>query len=109
MLVRRNLLDHREAGYVLCQTGAKEHADHLFFQRAFASQCWNLLNIQWSFMEICIVAMWKVWKIRNRTIFYGHAASFNLWIVRFKEELRLQSLRFKEARKIEVLSWIDLL
>ncbi|KAJ1253748.1 hypothetical protein BS78_K199600 [Paspalum vaginatum] len=89
----------------------KEDIDHLFFQCPFARRCWQSLGIQWDsslhlnerllqarrasrlpfFMEIYIIAMWELCKLRNRKIFEGQNASFGLWLQRFKEEIKLQS------------------
>ncbi|KAJ1254632.1 hypothetical protein BS78_K021700, partial [Paspalum vaginatum] len=97
------------------------------FSCTFATQCCQVLNIQWNhslsikdrilhanttsglpyFIEVCVLAMWELWKMRNRKIFEGHTASVNLWVVRFKEQVRLQSVRIKEAHRPAVLSWIN--
>ncbi|KAJ1282431.1 hypothetical protein BS78_03G051100 [Paspalum vaginatum] len=99
---------------VMCLVHAEEDIEHLFFHCSFARRCWHdrILHARSVsrlpfFMEICIIAMWELWKLRNRKIFDGQAASFGLWLLRFKEEIRLQSLRLKEALKPAISSWVD--
>jgi hypothetical protein len=80
-----------EEGYdcVLCDSGALETRDHLFFQCPFAISCWQKIGISWNchlqisdrfarakqsfakpcFMEIIICAAWNIWKERNDYIF----------------------------------------
>ncbi|KAJ1275686.1 hypothetical protein BS78_05G154900 [Paspalum vaginatum] len=112
---------------VLCSDDAHEDIDHLFFQRDFSLRCWQRLGIQWDknnpiqerviqakqnsslpfFMDICIVAMWEIWKLRNRKVFDGQQASVNLWLHHFKEEAHLQSMRLKESLRPAIVSWIN--
>jgi hypothetical protein len=70
---------------VLCNIQQEETRDHLFFDCAFAKQCWEFLDIQWDlvapiftrisladsnfngpcFMEVISCASWNIWKEQN--------------------------------------------
>ena len=59
------------------------------------------------FMEIFLIAAWEIWKLRNAIIFDAARGSLNLWIVRFKEQVLLQSVRFSHDKEALVKSWIS--
>ena len=61
----------------------------------------------YSFMEIFLIAAWEIWKLRNAIIFDAARGSLNLWIVRFKEHVLLQSVRFSHDKEALVKSWIS--
>ncbi|KAJ1270484.1 hypothetical protein BS78_06G055300, partial [Paspalum vaginatum] len=112
---------------VMCSSHDEEDIYHLFFSCPFAVRCWLSLGIHWDilldiherllqarstsrlpfFLEICIIGMWELWKLHNRKVFEGQATSLGLWMLRFKDEVWLQSLRLKEALKPVIFSWID--
>ncbi|KAG2583238.1 hypothetical protein PVAP13_6KG153706, partial [Panicum virgatum] len=54
------------------------------------------------FMELFLIAAWEIWKLRNS----GARPTFHLWIVRFKEQVQLQLLRFKHDRAVSVRAWL---
>ncbi|KAJ1275487.1 hypothetical protein BS78_05G139300 [Paspalum vaginatum] len=121
------MMQQHKNACVLCQDNVEEAVDHLFFQCSFAAHCWDTLNIQWNmnlhihdrilqarhssalpfFMEICIITMWEIWKLWNRKVFDGHQVSGTIWITRFKDEVRLQSLRLKETQRVAIFSWLN--
>ena len=47
MLTRRHIAVHQDEICVMCDTGATETIDHLFFVCPFASHCWRTLNFTW--------------------------------------------------------------
>jgi hypothetical protein len=61
----------------------------------------------YSFMEIFLIVAWEIWKLRNAIIFDAARGSLNLWIVRFKEQVLLQSVRFSHDKEALVKSWIS--
>ena len=127
MLRRCNF--HIQGGYncVFCHLGVDEDVDHLLFACPFAERCWRKLHVHWNlsldiharimqarqassysfFMEIFLIAAWEIWKLRNAIIFYAARGSLNLWIVRFKEHVLLQSVRFSHDKEALVKSWIS--
>ena len=127
MLYRRNLLSEQERFCPMCSSQAEETVLHLLFACNFARRCWSILNIDWpngnsiedlilqymrttalpSFLEICTIAMWELWKIRNRKVFDNEYASVRRWIHQFKDEAFLQSIRFKESTRITFVSWLN--
>jgi hypothetical protein len=70
---------------VSCIAHLNESRDHLFFECAFAKECWAAIGIQWNmnlpistrimiakqsfsgpcFIEIIACAAWNIWKMRN--------------------------------------------
>jgi len=78
--------------------------------------CWQKLGFVWSdaddihyritqgrikmalrfFIEIFIIAAWKIWNLRNGKFFEGRPVSFQLWTVSFKEQILLQLQRLSE-------------
>ncbi|WVZ64664.1 LOW QUALITY PROTEIN: hypothetical protein U9M48_014158, partial [Paspalum notatum var. saurae] len=109
MLHRRNLIQQQDRACSI--TGSAETIEHLFFDCAFARQCWHKLHLVWGdnpiiqdrilqaiqqnnlpfALEIIVIAMWELWKITNRKIFDNQEATINLWVFRFKEEVFTQS------------------
>ena len=84
-----------------------EDLKHLFFDCPFALVYWQKLGIVWDdtndihtllqqgrrhfgmayFIEIFIIAAWEIWNLRNAKIFEGQTVSFQLWNVKFKEQI----------------------
>ena len=74
---------------LLCDSGCDETRNHLFFECAFGTSCWDRLGIHWDinlpvegmserarrdsqgalFTEAVILGAWNIWKIRNRKLF----------------------------------------
>lgn len=89
MLRRRHINIQDDPLCVLCNTGAEEDIDHLFFDGPFATQCWNQINVNWDtslpmlecvaeartahnltfFIEASLIAAWELWKVRNDKVF----------------------------------------
>lgn len=127
MLARRNFNVQPNSWCVLCQERQEETLSHLFFDCDFAKRCWTKLGIIWTpgddihrkiintrqlagvplFMEIILIAAWELWKIRNRMVFDGVAATFSRWLLNFKEEANLQAHRLIEADRMLVNWWLD--
>ncbi|WVZ77127.1 hypothetical protein U9M48_025027 [Paspalum notatum var. saurae] len=122
MLFRRNLVSQQEVNWPMCSSQAEETVSHLFFEcvpREYSTFTGRLMEVQDCilqatnnstipfFIEICILAMWEMWKSRNRKVFDGQSASISLWILKFKEEARLQSVRVKEALRPTLLPWLQ--
>jgi hypothetical protein len=111
---------------ILCQSHAVEDRNHLFFECPFATVCWNKLHITWEdvpevherllransvfhhsfFMDIFIMGAWELWKMRNAVIFDAAPPLFSTWTVKFRELVRLQIIRFKEAHRVFLSSWL---
>jgi retron-type reverse transcriptase len=128
MLRRRNLNVQGGLSCVLCDLAVEEDRDHLFFECPFSVSCWSKIHILWVdvseihhrilrtrnastipfFMEIFIIAAWEIWKLRNAVIFEDVLPSLNLWTMKFKEQVILQSIRFKEDQRLSLLQWLDL-
>ena len=104
MLTRRHIFVHNDELCVMCNTGAAETINHLFFTCPFARQCWAKININWNlslnledrlleakqrseaefFTEATLIESWELWKIRNDKIFDRQVASCNSWFCNFK-------------------------
>uniref|UniRef100_A0A0A9HIK5 Uncharacterized protein n=1 Tax=Arundo donax TaxID=35708 RepID=A0A0A9HIK5_ARUDO len=61
------------------------------------------------FMEIFIVATWNIWKQRNGWIFENKQSSFEAWKKGFHDEMLLQTHRFKQSLKADIISWLNCL
>ncbi|KAJ1275329.1 hypothetical protein BS78_05G127700 [Paspalum vaginatum] len=127
MLFLRHLLQQHKTFCLMCNSQSEETINHLFFECEFPKQCWAKLHISWVhssevqeriqctlqastlpyFHEISIIAMWELWKLRNRKVFDSEAPLVRLWILRFKEEVSFQSLRIKESSRPAALSWLQ--
>ena len=127
MLRRKNCNMQGGLHCVLCHLRTDEDIEHLFFVCPFAVRCSAKIHIQWDlaldihdrilqarhvsphsfFMEVFLIAAWELWKLRNAIIFDGARCSFNLWIMRFKDQVQLQSLRFRHEKKVLVNNWIS--
>jgi hypothetical protein len=129
MLKRRNISsgDEDEPYCVTCNDGADEDIEHLFFTCSFARNCWEKINIEWNlslslhpriaharqqqntpfFMEIVIVASWEIWKARNDKIFRNRPVHVGTWFSNFKNQCRLQSLRFRDDLRSAFCFWLD--
>lgn len=60
-------------------------------------------------MEIFLIAAWEIWKIRNRSIFYGVHATYSRWLVNFKNEASLQAHHLNDDDRLLVNSWVEAL
>ena len=111
---------------VLCSSMQLESRDHLFFECAFATTCWESINIHWDntvqisdrfittqhgfrgpcFIEIAICATWNIWKEHNDFVFKDQAPSLARWKVRFRNEIILYQYRVKQALVQPLLAWV---
>jgi hypothetical protein len=114
MLQRRHMNIQDDANCVMCNDGEHETIEHLFFTCPFAQACWETINFVWDgslnvldrlikggetnplpfFTEATMIAAWELWKLRNDKVFQRRDPTPSLWLVNFKNQCRLQSLRF---------------
>ncbi|WVZ76610.1 hypothetical protein U9M48_024573 [Paspalum notatum var. saurae] len=73
MLHRRNLMARNERSCVMCNTGAVEDVDHLFFQCPMAIRCWNLLQIQWNLNWVFMIELNWNWLHQDHLFFWRFA------------------------------------
>ena len=112
---------------VMCDSGEEETIDHLFFDCAFAKECWATKHIDWDvslplldrftqarsahtipfFTEAALIAAWELWKVRNDKIFQRRAPSPSIWLSNFKQQCNLQSVRFKDNLRSSFCVWLD--
>jgi hypothetical protein len=127
MLRRRHFNIQGDVLCVLCNTGMEEDIDHLFFECPFAMQCWNSINFSCDinlpflerlstasnvhnlpfFTEATLIAAWELWKLRNDKVFQRRDPTPALWLVNFKSQCILQSVRFKEDLRSSFCIWLD--
>jgi hypothetical protein len=127
MLTCRNYSVGANDHCLLCDDQVNEDILHLFFHCTFASSCWQMLGITWSaatdlhdkiartrnslnlpfFMEIFIIDTWEIWNQQNRLVFDGQAASPQLWTVKFKDQILLQSHRVAEESRPVIFQWLE--
>lgn len=128
MLKRRHIRPQDEdEACVLCDSGATEDLEHLFFTCNFARQCWQRLQIDWNinidifqrmaqskqnsnlpfFMELVLIAAWEIWRSRNDKIFWDKVPSFNVWLVNLKSQCSIQSVRFRGVLRSSFCAWLD--
>jgi len=131
----RNMLRRRrkylEEGYncALCQDGAEETIEHLFFSCSSSNCRWFVLGIIWNdagnifeklstvkqafpfpfFMEVVMIGAWCIWKERNALIFNGKAPNLSTWKIDFKREVRGHLCRIKTSLHDSISSWLDAL
>jgi hypothetical protein len=99
----------------------------MFFTCAFASRCWEALNIQWNeqlgllprltqaransnlpfFVDLVMIASWEIWKMGNGKIFHGKNPNFNTWLANFKNQCNLELLRFRGDLRSSFCVWLD--
>jgi hypothetical protein len=109
MLQRRHLNIQDDAICVMCNSGAEETIDHLFFECTFATECWATINIDWDtslplldmftharkahsisfFTEATLIAAWELCKVRNDKIFQRRDPAPSLWLSNFKNQCTL--------------------
>jgi hypothetical protein len=110
----------------LCHLSVRETRSHLFFECAFARDCWNSINIQWPsdkslaegfwevktnfqgpcFVEIFACAAWNIWKSRNDFIFQAIPFSLERWKIGFQNDLWLHHFRVKQTSVQPLLGWL---
>jgi hypothetical protein len=110
----------------LCHMSVRETRSHLFFESAFARDCWNSINIQWPsdkslaegfwevktnfqgpcFVEIFACAAWNIWKSRNDFIFQAIPFSLERWKIGFQNDLWLHHFRVKQTSVHPLLGWL---
>ncbi|PUZ70106.1 hypothetical protein GQ55_2G197800 [Panicum hallii var. hallii] len=59
------------------------------------------------FMDTFIMAAWEIWKMRDAVIFDGARPTVQLWTVRFKEQILLQLIRYREDHRLCISQWLD--
>ena len=79
-------------------------------------ECWATIHINWDtslplldrytqargahnipfFTEATLVATWELWKVRNDKIFQRRDPTPSIWLSNFKNQCKLQSIRFKD-------------
>jgi hypothetical protein len=127
MLQRRHINIEDDVDCVLCDSGAPETIDHLFFTCPFAQACWASIQLNWDdslqlpdrlirgkethqlpfVMEAAAIAAWELWKLRNDKVFQRRDPTLVLWLANFKSQCLLQSLRFKEDLRSSFCFWLD--
>ena len=127
MLRRRHLNIQDDVLCVMCNQGADEDIDHLFFTCPFVVQCWTSINFSWDvslplaerlmranevhaldfFVEASLIAAWELWKLRNDKIFQRRDPTPSLWLVNFKHQCNLQSVRLREDLRSSFCFWLD--
>ena len=111
----------------MCNTGADETIEHLFFTCPLARQCWTLINFNWNlslnmedrikdakhrnsqhfFTWTALIAAWELWKIRDDKIFGRHDVCINRWVTNFKSQCHLQLIKFKADLRSAFCFWLD--
>jgi hypothetical protein len=127
MLQRRHLNIQGDAICVMCDSGDEETIDHLFFECAFAKDCWATLHIDWDvslplldrytqahgahnipfFTKATLIVAWELWKVRNDKVFQRRDPSPSIWLSNFKHQCTLQSVRFKDDLRSYFCVWLD--
>jgi hypothetical protein len=127
MLQRRHLNVQGGQNCVMCNTGALETIEHLFFDCPFAKECWATIGITWDeslqlqerlfqarsvhtfpcFTEAALIAAWELWKLRNDKVFQRRDPSPAVWLIKFKSQCNLQSVRFKDDLRTSFCVWLD--
>jgi len=117
MLRRRHLNIQDDVLCVMCNQGAEEDIDHLFFTCPFVVQCWTSINFSWDvslplaerlmranevhaldfFVEASLIAAWELWKLRNDKIFQR----------RDPTPLDVQYLLFSKSSDVVALCIVD--
>ncbi|KAF8690255.1 hypothetical protein HU200_041324 [Digitaria exilis] len=125
LLQRRNSNVQSGINCVLCHYNLRETRDHLFFDCVFARHCWSLINFHWTdnpnihdrivttkqgstnpfFKDIALIAASEIWKLRNAVIFDDQRATHQrathqIWTRRFRDQMILQSWRFREDKRL---------
>lgn len=119
MLKRRHYNIGSNLDYLLCGSHTEETVEHLFFHCTFSTECWSIVDIQWSthnhrlklleeaketwtrpmFMDVFLVAAWSLWKERNNQYFRKIVPTVLSWKQRFKSDFRNLRYRTSEDNK----------
>ena len=78
VLTRRHIAVHQDEICVMCDTGATETIDHLFFVCPFARRCWRTLNFTWD-NSIHIEDRLYHGRIENGQEFFTEAMMIAAW------------------------------
>ena len=54
-----------------------------------------------------MIAAWEIWKLRNAVIFDGARPSFNLWAMRFRDQVQLQLHQFNNDAAELIRAWLS--
>lgn len=126
-MLRRNLNIQDDTLCIMCNSGAEEEIDHLFFQCPFAGQCWASIGFTWDinlplperlasayqthglefFTEASLIAAWELWKLRDDKVFQRQDPTHSIWLANFKNQCLLQSLRFRDDLRSSFCFWLD--
>jgi hypothetical protein len=58
-------------------------------------------------VDLVMVAFWEIWKVSNDKIFHGKNPSFSTLLSNFKNQCKLQSLRFRGDMWCSFCAWLD--
>ena len=78
VLTRRHIAVHQDEFCVMCDTGATETIDHLFFVFPFARRCWRTINLTWD-NSIPIEDRLYQGRIENGQEFFTEAMMIAAW------------------------------
>ena len=127
MLRRRHLDVQGTDICVMGDSGEEETIDHLLFECTFAKECWATIHINWDtslplldrytqargahnipfFTEATLIAAWELWKVRNDKIFQRRDPAPTIWLSNFKNQCKLQFVRFKDDLRSTFCVWLD--
>lgn len=126
-ILRRKGCQLEDYSCVLCDQGAEETIQHLFWTCPFAQECWSFICPQHSqlestyqailhlrnllndnlFMEIIVLASWAIWIARNNFIFNHLHPSLDSWRSTFSHEFALVIHRAKPKFKALFELWLS--
>jgi len=126
-ILRRKHMNLESYNCEICSQRVEETVEHLFWDCAFARQCWAFINVQTIqggssiqnvaaariqlqsqfFMTTTIVLLWTIWKVRNKLIFNNNQIGLQECKAMFLQELGLISLRIKKSLTESFQQWIQ--
>ena len=59
------------------------------------------------FTKASLIAAWEIWKMRNNKILRQQDPVHSLWLVNFKNQCYLESLRFRSDLRSTFYFWLD--